>query len=319
MGVSQIASGMIKNGDTLNLERFPYSGLIKTWSADNLTPEYAVSLTALATGHKVYNSHIGMSSDGKPLKNLMEWAKEKKMATGLVTTSSVTHSSPASFIAHVSNWNDQEAIALEYLKLDMDVIIGGGSKFFETRADKRNLLQEFKDKGYELEDKQKKVGKIHADKILALVAENGLLDYKQRKDYLPKATENAMQMLYGKSGTGFFMLIDGSQIDWAGRGNDINYLTGEMIDFDKAVGKALDYFGKNPETLIIVVSSQERGGLAITDGNLKTGDVKVKWASEKPTAALVPVFAIGPGAEQFSGIHDNTEIFEKILSFIAAR
>jgi alkaline phosphatase len=144
-------------------------------------------------------------------------------------------------------------------------------------------------------------------------------DYSKRKDYLPKATENAMQMLYGKSGMGFFLVIEGSQIDWASHGNDLNYLTGETIDFDKAVGKAIDYFGKNKETLIIVLGTNETGGLAVTEGDPSAKDIKAKWATNKTTAGLVPVFAVGPGSEQFSGIHDNTEIFQMILTFIQAR
>jgi alkaline phosphatase len=320
MGITQLTAGMLKNGDTLHMERFQYTGLVKTWSKDNATLSTADAVSTIATGKQSGSGYLGLGPNGKPLKSLMEYAKEKQMALGMVVTSSVTHPSAAAFVAHVPKWDDEQAIALDFVKLEIDILIGGGAKYFnETRPDKRNLLQEFQKKGYELEDNEKKVGKLRGDKILALVANEGLLDYTKRKDYLPKATENAMQMLYGKSGMGFFLVIEGSQIDWASRGNDLNYLTGETIDFDKAVGKALDYFGKNKETLIIVLGTNETGGMAITEGDPSMKDIKAKWVNNKPTADLVPIFAVGPGAEQFTGIQDNKEIFQKILNFIQAR
>jgi alkaline phosphatase len=320
MGTTDLTAALIKNGDSLNMDRFPQAGFLKSWSPGDIAPDPKSAITAIATGKNVQNGYLGLDNNEKPIKTLMEYAKDKNMALGIVTTSAVTHPSTAAFLAHSSKWDDQDAIALEYLRLQPEVIIGGGLQYFgENRVDKRNLLQEFKEQGYEVEDKAKKVGKIHSQQILALVSPQTVLDYKQRKDFLTNATENALQMLYGKSGMGFFLIVENPQIGWAGNGNDINYRLGEVLDFDKAVGKALNYFGSNQETLIVVVSSHDRGGLTITSGDLKSKEVKIKWTSQSTVPALTPVFAIGPGAEHFAGMYSNTEVFEKLRSFIEAR
>ncbi|MGZ5244211.1 MAG: alkaline phosphatase [Bacteroidia bacterium] len=318
MGLSQITAGMIRNKGTSSLERFPYCGFIKTWSADNLVTDSGAGATAFSIGQKTKNEYIGVDASGKTFKTLLEYAEEKQMNTGIVVTSSVTHATPAAFVAHQTNRNNHEAIALEYLNHDIDVIIGGGRKYFEKRTDGKNLLKDFHARGYELEDKQKRAGKYRGEKVLALVADEHLYGARERKDFLPKAAANAIQLLLS-SGMGYFLVVEGSQIDFGGHENSAEYMIEEMVDFDKTIGDIMNLVGKDPETLIIVLADHETGGFAINGGNLATGKVDAAWTTKKHTATLIPVFANGPGAEAFSGIYDNTEIFNKLLTLIQAR
>ncbi len=108
-------------------------------------------------------------------------------------------------------------------------------------------------------------------------------------------------------------MVEGSQIDWAGHGNSSDDLIAEMIDFDNAIGKVLDFAEKDGETLVIITADHETGGYAINGGNKETGAIDGKFTTKSHTAAMVPVFAYGRGAERFSGIYENTAIFHKIM------
>ena len=133
-----------------------------------------------------------------------------------------------------------------------------------------------------------------------------------RGDMLPISTENAIKFL-NKDKDGFFLMVEGSQIDWGGHDNDINYVISELIDFDNAVGKALEFAIQDGETLVIVTADHETGGLTITDGDLKNRTIETKFSTDHHTSVMVPVFAFGPGAESFGGIYENTDVFDKML------
>ncbi len=132
---------------------------------------------------------------------------------------------------------------------------------------------------------------------------------------LPDATEEAIELL-SKNKKGFFLMVEGSQIDWGGHDNDINYVVEELTDMDNAVGKALAFAERDGNTLIVVTSDHETGGLAVLDGDLKAGTIEVKFSTTGHTGTMVPVFAYGPGAESFSGIYENTSLFYKMMSFL---
>ncbi len=142
-----------------------------------------------------------------------------------------------------------------------------------------------------------------------------------RGDFLSKATELAIQFL-SKDNSGFFMMAEGSQIDWGGHENNASYLVSELIDFDDAVGKALDYAEKDGNTIVIVTSDHETGGFTLSAKKKKRengeeysdySEIGMTFATTGHSAALIPVFAYGPGSEEFVGTYENTNIFEKIL------
>lgn len=315
MGVSQVFAGITANGGHLFLENFKHVGFSKTQSSDKYITDSAAGGTALSTGQKTYNGAIGVNSDKVAIKTILEMAEEKNMATGLVSTSAITHATPASFIAHQGSRGSYEDIAADFLKTDIDVFIGGGYKHFTQRADKRDLTKELQAKGYQVLRNMDEIAQIKSGKLAGLTADEHNEVYPKRKMDLPVSTTTAINILDNNK-NGFFMMVEGSQIDWGGHANNTIYIVNEMLDFDRAVGKALDFASKDGETLIIVTADHETGGMALTDGNLTTGKVKGTFTSGDHTAVMVPIFAYGPGAENFTGIMENTDIPKNIMKLL---
>jgi alkaline phosphatase len=156
---------------------------------------------------------------------------------------------------------------------------------------------------------------VKSGKLAGLTADEHNNPIPKRTMSLPKSTETALNIL-SQNKKGFFIMVEGSQIDFGGHANNTIYIVNEMLDFDQAVGKALDFAAKDGETLIIVTADHETGGLALTGGDMKTGMVKGSYSTSDHTAIMVPVFAYGPGAELFSGIQENTDIPKKIISLL---
>jgi alkaline phosphatase len=169
-------------------------------------------------------------------------------------------------------------------------------------------------------------GTLKADqKYGFLLAMGGMLRMTEgRGDFLPDATTLAISHL-SQNPEGFFLLVEGSQIDWAGHANDAEYLVTEMLDFEKTVAAALDYADKDGNTLVLVTGDHETGGFALGPGAGATGaysnyaEIEPVFATTGHTATLIPVFAYGPGAERFQGIYQNTEIFHKMAALVSGK
>ncbi|MGE5395228.1 MAG: alkaline phosphatase [Candidatus Saccharibacteria bacterium] len=315
MGVAQVFAGLTANGGHLFLDNFKCVGFSKTQSADNYITDSAAGGTALSTGKKTYNGAIAVSTDTVPIKTILEMAEDKNMATGLVSTSAITHATPASFIAHQGSRGSYEDIAADFLKSNIDVFIGGGYKHFALRADKRDLTKELEKKGYQVLRNMDDIAKVKSGKLAGLTADEHNEVYPKRKMDLPVSTQTAVNIL-SQNKNGFFMMVEGSQIDWGGHANNTIYIVNEMLDFDRAIGKALEFASKDGETLIIVTADHETGGMALTGGDMATGKVKAAYVWGDHTAVMVPVFAYGPGAENFTGIMENTDIAKRIIKLL---
>lgn len=318
MGVSHVFAGLTANKGHLYLENFKQIGFSKTQSADDYITDSAAGGTALATGHKTKNGSIGVDAQDKPVKSILELAEDKGLATGLVSTSSITHATPASFISHQSGRSMYEEIAADFLKTDIDVFIGGGIDHFSKRKDGRNLMEELKSKGYQVETNISAIEKTENGKLAGLTAEvhNGRV--AERGNMLPVATKTALNILDNNK-KGFFLMVEGSQIDWGGHASSTVYIVEDMLDFDKVIGQTLEFAEKNGETLIIVTADHETGGFALTGGSIENGFVKGAFPTTDHTAVMVPVFAYGPGADEFGGIMENTEIFDKMKKLLIGK
>ena len=315
MGVSQVFAGVTANHGHLFLDNFKHVGFSKTQSASDYITDSAAGGTALSAGVKTYNGAIGVDANKKPVKTILEDAEEEGLATGLVSTSAITHATPASFIAHQEKRSMYEEIAADFLKTDIDVFIGGGRDHFLKRKDGRNLVEELKAKGYDYETDINKIKNIKSGKLAALTAEghNGRL--AERGDMLPASTETAINILSNNK-KGFFLMVEGSQIDWGGHANSTIYIVEDMLDFDKTIGKALEFAANDGKTLIVITADHETGGLAVSGGDMNTGMVKGAYTGGGHTAVMVPVFAYGPGAEEFGGIMENTDIHKKMKQLL---
>jgi len=313
MGIPAVYSAMTVSPVALNFERFPYTGFSKTYSLDDYITDSAAGGTALSSGKKTNNGVIGQDSSGNKFISILEIAEQHGLATGLVSTSSITHATPASFIAHVPNRDAYEDIALEFLKTDIDVFIGGGIDNFFRREDKLNLLDSLKSRGYEVDTTLESILASNSSKLAGLnVPKHNPYRLEGRGDMLPQSTKKAIEIL-SKNEKGFFLMVEGSQIDWAGHGNQAVNLIDETLDFDKAIGLALDFAAADGNTLVIVTADHETGGVTIIDGNIHKHEAILNFSTTNHSAVMVPVFAFGPGAENFTGIFENTAIFDKMV------
>lgn len=315
MGVTQVFAGLTANHGHLFLENFKSVGFSKTQSSNQYVTDSAAGGTALSTGQKTYNGAIGVNADTVAIKTILEMAEDKGMATGLVSTSAITHATPASFIAHQGSRGSYEDIAADFLRTEIDVFIGGGYKHFTERKDGRNLANELKAKGYNVLTKMDEIGLVKTGKLAGLTAPEHNGKAEERGDMLPLATQTALNIL-GQGKKGFFLMVEGSQIDWGAHQNNTIYVVKEMLDFDQAIGKALEFAAKDGETLIIVTADHETSGFALVDGDMKTGMVNGAFATGDHTGVMVPVFSFGPGADRFTGIMENTDIPCKIRKLL---
>lgn len=311
LSTTQLTAAYTANGGNLYMTNMPYSGFVTTQSADKYNTDSAAAGTAISTGERTYNGAIGVDVNKNPLPSILEIAEQHGKSTGLVSSSAITHATPAAFIAHNESRNNYEAIAADFLKTDIDIFIGGGKSFFNNREDGRNLLAELEKKNYKIFDAIDEASEIEQSPLAILTAEKHNPRWPERGEIVPDGTTKAMKIL-SKNEKGYFLMVEGSQIDWGGHENNTEYIMQETLDFDRAVGLALKLAAEDGETLVIVTSDHETGGMSLENGDFEKGRINAKYTSGGHTGVMVPVLAFGPGAEHFTGVMKNTDIFHKM-------
>ena len=316
MGLAQISTVYYFSETKPNFSRFNYIGLHQNAPVGKKITDSAAGATAFSTGYKSYNAAIGVDKDTIPRETILEWAAKKGKSTGLLSTSSITHATPASFYAHVPDRGYHEAIAADYVKSSVDFAAGGGYRYFNKRTDGEDLLQKLEKKGVVVDTSDFRAVHQPKNRYLYLLGPDSLVSMQNgRGDFLPNASQIALDYLSNDK-DGFFLMIEGSQIDWGGHYNDAQYVLEEMKDFDKTLGLVLDFAEKDGNTLVIVTADHETGGLALSAAEVRMQrlyeHIKPTFSTKGHTASLVPVFAYGPGADQFIGIYENNTIFDKM-------
>ncbi|CAD2223581.1 Alkaline phosphatase 3 [Pseudoalteromonas sp. 3J6] len=244
-------------------------GMAHTYPDDHTyVTDSAAGATALSSGHKSYNGAIAVDTAKKPVKTMLEIAKEQGMTTALVATSQINHATPASFAAHNESRRNYDDIANDYIdnkiagKLPVDLMLGGGTEYFIR--DDRNLVEEFKQAGYQYGDEIQNLGQITQVPAIGLYAPKGLpFALDENPTRLKQLTSKAFNLLDGQNDKGFFVMIEGSQIDWCGHANDIACAMAEMDDFAKSIETAKAYVDKNPDTILVITADHSTGGLTI--------------------------------------------------------
>lgn len=254
----------------------------------NIT-DSASAATAMSAGVKTYNAAIAVDNDFTDVKTVLEAAKEKGKSTGLVATSEITHATPAAYGAHDISRKNMDGIADDYFderidqKHKVDVLLGGGLSNF-VRKD-RNLTDEFKKDGFSYVTNREDLLKDTNDQILGLFATGGLdkaIDRSAETPSLQDMTKAAIQRL-SKNDNGFFLMVEGSQIDWAGHDNDIVAAMSEMSDFEKAFQEAIDFAKKDGHTLVVATADHSTGGLSVGANDIYNFDVTpIKAAKRTP-------------------------------------
>lgn len=323
MGIAQVSTTYyFKQDGPSNFQRFKYIGLINTSAANSKITDSAAGATAFACGISTYNGAIGEDMAKQPVMNIIENVSRFDYQTGLIATSSITHATPACFYAHVPSRNMNELIAEQLTTSEVDIFMGGGLQFFKNREDGKDMIQQLKDHQFSVYYTMDELPMLKpAQKYGIVAAPDGLLPANQgRGDFLPVAAEKTLDYLSAGDNP-FFLMIEGSQIDWGSHENNGDYVIAEMMDFDKTIGKVLDFAEKDGKTLVIVTADHETGGLALAansgDGmSADYNEINLSFSTEGHTTTLIPVFATGPGAEEFTGTYKNTEIYHKIVKLL---
>jgi alkaline phosphatase len=321
MGLSQISGAMYQEKKSMSLERFKNIGIQKTSCKDKLITDSAAAAAALSRGIKANENTFGTTLDKKAPPSILEIMKTRGYATGMVVTCSLTHATPAAFVSYQLLRSMYEEIAADYLNVEIDYLIGGGKKYFDRREnDDRNLIKELEQKNVEvksfLDGELEEITISAQKKFLYFTADTEPLPHSVGRNYLLAACQRGVPFLKKRSDKGFFLMIEGSQIDWGGHSNLGDIVIDELLEFDDVVGQMLDYAERDGETLLIVTADHETGGFSIT-GEDKKGAPEISFISKVHTGTMVPVFAYGPGSEQFAGIYENTEIPVKIKKALA--
>ncbi|MEM0518129.1 MULTISPECIES: alkaline phosphatase [Aequorivita] len=313
MGLSQVSAAIYYKNGKPNFEHFSTIGLSKTSSASDLITDSAAGATVFSTGVKTYNGAIGVNKDTIAVPTIVEQLSQRGLATGIIATSSIQHATPASFYAHVKSRRMYEEITEFAPNSGVNFFAGGGLKFFNKRKDGNDLLAEMEAKGYKVITDQ--LPKTPSEKNeLILLAEDGMPKINEgRGNFLPNATKLALDKL-SKNEKGFFLMVEGSQIDWGGHNNDADYLIEELLDFDKTLGVALDFAKQNGETLVIVTADHETGGFTLASDGKDYNKVKPVFSTTGHSGTMVPVFAEGPGASKFNGIFESIAIYHKMMA-----
>jgi alkaline phosphatase len=249
----------------------------------------ASAATAMSAGIKTYNNAIAVDNDGSEVKTVLEAAKEQGKATGLVATSEITHATPASFGSHDHSRKNMDAIADDYYddlmngEHKVDVLLGGGLRNFDRKD--RDLTEEFQQAGYSYVTNKEELSNDKNNQILGLFASGGLPKMIDRPEETPSLEEmtNAAISRLNQDKDGFFLMVEGSQVDWAGHDNDIVGAMSEMEDFEKAFKAAIEFAKKDKHTLVVATADHSTGGYSIgADGIYNWFSEPIKAAKRTP-------------------------------------
>lgn len=317
MGYAQLQAAIMHAADSLNMQKMPYTGFQKTASRNDEITDSGAAGTALATGNKTNNGMIGVLPDKTPLINLTERMAETGKRTAVLASCAITHATPASFLAHNESRNNYEELAEDIaLNAPVDLFMGGGLDNFNKRKDGKNHIKTLVDRGFTIDSLfDASDWECHPKQAVFLAGFHQKSVLEGRGNQLAEMVDHAVNCL-ANSENGFFMMVEGSQIDWAGHANDSAYLMAELYDFDKAIGVALSFANKNSETLVIVTSDHETGGFTLVRPEKRDGKAYFRFSTDDHTAVMVPVMAYGPGAENFVGLYENTEIPKRIEALL---
>ncbi|QSQ24543.1 alkaline phosphatase [Pyxidicoccus parkwayensis] len=313
MGSSHFAAAKLLRGDAFAAGRFPVTGVVSTRSASSVVTDSAAAATAMATGTKANNKSLGVDPQGHPVTTLVELAARQGRATGLVTTSFFCDATPAAFAVHTARREQVTDIVHQLLESEVDLIAGGGAELFGTEG-LPSLSTAAAEHGWSLVTEPSALASAPAKKALAVFpSQKNAADMPGAR--LPDLARWALERL-STDPDGFFLLLEHEGTDSASHENSAEDLKNSLRSFDETVGIVADFARQRGDTLVLVVGDHETGGLRVlADG---AGGVALEFGSNAHTGSLVPLFALGPGSERFSGLYENTEIAHKVQALYGA-
>lgn len=312
MGLNQIAVARTVNRG-LTMLKMRFTGLQTNSPLDSYTSDSAAAGSALATGKPHNNRHIAKNDDGTENRSITDYAIAKGMATGVVTLGNIADATPAAFYGHSRERDSSDLITRYLLEKRINLVVGGGTSVFTKRRD-----------GLDIDSFMEKYQVIHDTKQIdqldgSVLCIDNLLEKAATEEtigLLARVTRSAVNKLARESKRGFFLMVEGAKIDYAGHSNSLAGAVSEMLSFDLAVAEALKFADSNGETLVVVTADHETGGLVLVDGNQEKGLVTARFTTDDHTPAMLPVFAYGPGAKHFIGTYQNYEVAGKIMELL---
>lgn len=316
MGLAHAYTSYTANHGQSNLFQIKNIGLSITASADAYGTDSAAGATAMATGEKTNNRYLGVDTNKKPLKSIMKYAAQERKKTAIIVCESVTGATPSAFYAHQTERDESVAIANDLPEAGIDVIVGSGKNVMNSSFKGSSSLDKLRLKGYATLGNMDELMQTTSNKIVAIMDDSVTRPYfKGRGPYLSTVFRKVSSIL-NQNPDGFFMMLEGSKIDGGGHSNDLPMLLTESLDFDQVVGEALRFADEDGETLVLITADHECGGLTLLDGDMKKGKVIAEFGTNDHTGIPVPVYAYGVHSEDFKGIYQNTEIFNKMLNIL---
>ncbi|MDD5092655.1 MAG: alkaline phosphatase [Candidatus Wallbacteria bacterium] len=276
MGIAQMTLAHHAKGSPLTMEAFPNTGIAFTPSLDSFVTDSAAAGTALATGNKTKNGMISMVPGRRSCITIMEAAQNAGWKAGIVTTTRVTHATPACFGAHQDNRGSEEKIAVQMVESRVNVLFGGGRAYFlpekekGRRKDGENLFIRAREVGYTIIGNRSEMAKASGNMIMGLFTDEHM-SYELDRDptvepSLAAMTAKAIEVLSDPKNT-FFLMVEGGKIDHAAHNHDAASVVAETLAFDRAVQVALEFAGRRSDTIVVVTADHETGGLSLSNGD----------------------------------------------------
>lgn len=308
-GQGQMWATATANGGVLNLMQMRNIGLLKTNPTNDYTTDSAGAGTALATGQKTRNRRIGTDSLGRKVENITEALAAKGVRTGIISNDGITGATPSAYYAHQPERDMGQKIAEDLLTSSADLVIAAPVKALS--AEDSLLISQLRIKNIAVCNCLEQLKETPLNqRAICLQGDDYKKDFRLIEESFEVVTD---RLSAGKKG--FFVMIEGAKVDKGGHANDLYTVIDEYLSFDRLVGKALEYADRNGETLVLVLSDHETGGVTILDGDYETGTVISDFSTNDHTGIPTLLYAYGPGSQYFRGFEENTSLFNKILSF----
>ena len=309
MGLSQITAAAYANCG-LTLMNFNYIGLQRNNALGAFTTDSAAGGSALATGERHANRHISMTEQGEAVPSLSDWFRGKGLPVGVVTLGNAVDATPTAFYGHSVERDNADELTRCLLDTPVDLLCGSGIRQFTERGDGIDLIGELS-KSYRF---VRSIDEINAAEGRVVCIDERMDEAAEESNLglLAEATRAAIDKLQERGDKGFFLMVEGAKIDYAGHSRCLPGSVIEMLSFDLAVAEALKFADENGQTLVVVTADHETGGLVLLDGDEQSGRIMGVYTTDDHTPAMLPVFAYGPGADRFCGTYLNPEIARRI-------
>lgn len=302
------------NGGSLNLMQARHIGLMQNNPADDYTTDSAGAGTAMATGSQTRNRRIGTDSNGDSIPNITEILENKGFRTGIVSNDGITGATPSAFYAHEADRGFGRAIAYDLLQAKAHVIIGAGEKAFAENDSA--LVKALRRAGRVVSTDPASLRTLPASQKAVFLKGD---DYKQHKRLIEETFNDICNYLDKDNDKGFFLMVEGAKVDKGGHACNLPILVDEYLSFDRVVGKALEFADRDKQTLVIILSDHETGGLTLLDGDYKSGTIIGQFATNDHTGVPVLVYSYGPSSQQFGGFFHNYDLPRKIMDLMLTK